>query len=141
MAVTVVIPNHLKYLLVYSYLTGEDVDIILMDTGFVFNRDTHALYADVLASELADGNGYSTGGATLAGIAFAEDDTDDRAEVTWTNKSWTASGGSIGPSPGACLLVATETDDPIIEYINFGGDKTEPDGGTFTVGNIELRCA
>jgi hypothetical protein len=141
MAITVTIPNHLKYLLVYAYLNGATVDIILMDTGFVFDQDNHALYADVSASELATGNGYTAGGVALTGIAFSEDDADDRAEVTWSNKSWTASGGSIGPSPGAMLFVDSETDDPILQYIDFDGDKTEPDGGTFTVGDIELRCS
>ncbi|MCK4525979.1 hypothetical protein KAW18_01305 [candidate division WOR-3 bacterium] len=115
-----------------------------MATGFTFNKDTHHGYADVSASELANGNGYSTGGNTLAGVAVTEDDTDDWTEVTWDNTSWTASGGAIGPSPGAIIYDDTPTSpqaDPIIGYIDFGGDQTQADGGVASIANIEVRIA
>jgi hypothetical protein len=70
-----------------------------------------------------------------------EDDTDDRTEVTWTNPSWTAAGGSIGPTPGAIIFddtVTVPTADPIIGYIDFGGDQTQVDGGVATIANVEF---
>lgn len=135
--------NHIKYLLATGVIdfSSDVFKIILMDTGFSFNKDTHALYADVSGDELADGNGYTTKGEILAGVSVTEDDTDDRAEVTWNNKSWTASGGSIGPTPGAIIIDETATDDPIIGYIDFGGEQTQADGGTCTISNIEVRIS
>lgn len=139
MATTV--SNKIKYLLAKKAIdfSADSFKIILMQSGFTFNKDTHHGYADVSASELATGNGYTANTKTLAGVAVTEDDTDDRTEVTWSNVTWTASGGSIGPSPGAIIFddtVTTPTADPIVQYIDFGGDQTQADGGTATISNI-----
>lgn len=138
--------NKIKYLLATKAIdfANDTFKIILMQTGFTFDKDTHHGYADVSANELATGNGYTAGGATLSGVAVTEDDTDDRTEITWNNATWTASGGSIGPSPGAIIYddtVTTPTADPVVGYIDFGGDQTEADGGTATIANIEVRIA
>lgn len=116
--------------------------LILMASGFVFNEDTHDGYADVSASELAAGNGYTATGVALTGIAITEDDTDNRTEITWANASWTASGGAIGPTPGAILYddtVTTPTADPILGYIDFGGNQTQAAGGVLTISGLEFR--
>ena len=139
MATTV--SNKIKYLLAKKAIdfSADSFKIILMQSGFTFNKDTHHGYADVSASELASGNGYTANTKTLAGVAVTEDDTDDRTEVTWSNVTWTASGGSIGPSPGAIIFddtVTTPTADPIVQYIDFGGDQTQAEGGTATISNI-----
>ena len=141
--------NKFKFLLASKIIdfANDSFKIILMGTGFVFNKDTHHGYADVSANEVADGNGYTTGGATLAGVAVTEDDTDDRCEVTWNDVTWTASGGSIGPTPGAIIFDDTvaaagvTVADPVIGYIDFGGEQTQADGGTATISDIEIRIA
>ena len=115
--------------------------IILMDTGFVYDRATHHEYADVSASELATGNGYTVKTKTLTGISITRNDTLYKTTTTWSNPSWTASGGAIGPSPGAFILDETVTDDPLVCYIDFGGEGTEPDGGVFTISNPTLELA
>ena len=135
--------NHIKYLLATKAIdfANDTFKLILMDTGFTFNKDTHALYADVSGSELASGNGYTTKGETLAGVSVSEDDTDDRAEITWNNETWTASGGAIGPTPGAIIIDETAANDPVVGYIDFGGEQTQADGGTCTISNIEVRIS
>ena len=135
--------NKIKYLLAtqaINFLT-DSFKIILMASGFVFNKDTHHGYADVSASELATGYGYTRNTKTLAGVAVTEDDTDDRCEVTWSNVTWTASGGAIGPTPGAIIFDDTVTDDPIVGYIDFGGEQTQADGGVATISSVEVRIA
>jgi len=104
-----------------------------MDTGFTFDPDAHELWADVSASELPTGNGYTTGGSTLAGVAVTEDDANDRTSILWSSVSWLASGGSIGPSPGAIIIDDTVADDPIVAYIEFSAEKTQVSGSNFTV--------
>lgn len=135
--------NKIKYLLATKAIDfANDVfQIILMQSGFTFDIDTHHGYADLSAGELAAGNGYLAGGNTLAGVAVTEDDTDDRTEVTWNNTAWTASGGSVGPVAGAIIYDDTVADDPIVGYIDFGGDVTQADGGIATIANIEVRLA
>lgn len=140
------VANKIKYLLATKAIdfANDSFKIILMQSGFTFNKDTHHGYADVSASELPTANGYTQNSKTLSGVAVTEDDTDDRTEVTWSNVTWTASGGSIGPTPGAIIFddtVTTPTADPIVGYIDFGGDQTQADGGTATISNVEVRIA
>lgn len=120
---------------------------ILMGTGFTFDQANHHVFADVSASELAEGNGYirfTAGGATgkaAAGISKIRNDVLYKLTATWSNPQWTASGGAVGPSPGAFLLDDTVADDPLVMYIDFGGEGTEPAGGTFTIANPKLEIA
>ena len=140
------VSNKMKYLLATKAIdfSADSFKIILMTSGFVFNADTHHGYADVSASELATGYGYTRNTKTLSGVAVTEDDTDNRTEVTWSNVTWTASGGAIGPTPGAIIFddtVTTPTADPIIGYIDFGGEQTQADGGVATISGVEVRIA
>lgn len=118
---------------------------ILMATGYSFNPDTHVMYADVSANELATGNGYTQNTKTLSGVALAESLVNDRLQVTWADCSWTASSGSIGPTPGMIIFDDTvtigggaTTADPIIGYIDFSTEVTQQDGGTLYIKNIQL---
>lgn len=133
--------NHIKYLIATGVIdfSADEFRIILMDSGFAFNKDTHHNYADVLADELPAASGYLQGTKILTGVTVTEDDTDDRCEITWDNPSWVAAGGSIGPSPGAIIYDNTIANDPIVGYIDFGSEYTQVDGGTFTVANPEVR--
>lgn len=142
MAAGVTLTNHIKYLLLTKQVDfANDVfKIILMQTGFTFDKDSDAEYADVSGSELATANGYTAGGFTLTGVSVTEDDTDDRGEVTWNSATWTAS-GTIGPTPGAIIYDDTVANDPIVQYIDFGGDQTQAAGGTATIGNIAVHLA
>ena len=112
---------------------------IAMKEGFVFNPATHDLYADVSASEQGTGYGYTAGGVTLTGVSIAQNDTDARADITWNNITWTASGGDVGPLAGVIIYDDTITGDPIVGYIDFGGSYTVADGGTATVANVKIR--
>lgn len=121
--------------------SSDTFKIILMESGFTFDPDNHDGYADVSANELSTGNGYTAGGATLAGVTVTENDTTNLCEITWNNVTWTASGGSIGPTPGAIIYDDTASSpqaDTIIGYIDFGGEQTEPDGGIATVANPKV---
>lgn len=141
--------NKLKFMLASKIIdfANDSFVIILMESGFTFDPDTQHGYADVSASELSTANGYVAGSKTLGGVTVLEDDVNDRCSVTWSNVVWTASGGSIGPSPGAIIFddtITVDADwpaDPIIGYIDFGGDQTQADGGSATISNIEVRIA
>ena len=113
--------------------------IILMQSGFVFDRANRHTYADVSADELTTGNGYTQKNKVLTGVSITRDDALYKAVVKWNNPSWVASGGPIGPACGAFILDDTHADDPLVLYIDFGGDGTEPDGGTFTITNPKLE--
>ena len=76
---------------------------IAMQEGFVFDHTSDDLYADVSSLELATGYGYTAGGVTLTGASIAQNDTDNRADITWNNITWTASGGDVGPIAGVII--------------------------------------
>ena len=131
--------NKIKYEICIGAISfSSDVfKIILMQSGFVFNKDSHHAYSDVSASELANGNGYTTGGATLSGVVVTEDDVNDICSVVWDNATFTASGGNIGPVSGA-IIYDDSVSDYIVGYFDFGADYTQPSGGTMSLIGLEL---
>jgi len=135
--------DKIKYLLATKQIDfANDVfKIALMTSGFTYDRVNHNNYSDISGSELSSGNGYTAGGETLAGVAVTRNDTDNWTSITWNNVSWTASGGPIGPTPGAAIYDDTHTDKPVVGYIDFGGDQTQADGGVATIANPEVRIA
>ena len=78
-------------------------------------------------TEVANGNGYTTKGASLTNVTPALDGTTavcDFSNVSFTSASFTANG---------CLIYnETATGDPAVCSIAFGGDKTVTNG-TFTI--------
>lgn len=127
--------NHFLHELIVGNvnLSTDTCTAILMQSGFTFNRDTHATLADVSASELAGGNGYVTGGTVLSGVVVTEDDTNDRAIATWNDIVWLASGGNIGPSAGTIIYNNTTVDNTVIGFIQPGSEQTATDGNTMTI--------
>jgi hypothetical protein len=133
--------NHFKYQLLKKQIDmdNDTFKLCLMASGFTFNKDTHATWADVSASELAAGGyGYTAGGATLANSTVTEDDTNDKGSVVFDNVTFTASGGSIGPTPGAIIYDDTTTDDTIVGYIDFTTERTVTDGNNLLIQNIKI---
>lgn len=133
--------NHWKYQLAVKKIdaTLDVFKIILMNNTFVFNKDTHATYADVSASELPTGNGYTQNAKTLTGVVVTEDDTNDRCNIAWANAQWTASGGNIGPSKGSIIIDDTTVDKTVVGFHDFGESKTAVDGGNFNIINISAQ--
>lgn len=121
-------------------MDSDTIKIILMAAGFTFVRATHSTYADVSASELASGSGYTANTATLSGASITQDDTNNQGLCVFDNESWVASGGAIAAC-GAILYDDTHANDVVIGFIDFGGTQTCQDGGTFTVANIAVALA
>lgn len=128
--------NYLKLLLEAD--AADDHKIILMGSGFVFNRVTHSAYSDVSGSELTTQFGYTAGGATLANAAVSQDDTNNAGVIGWDTVSWNVSGGSLTAS-GA--IIYNDTADPkhVVGYITFGGNQTTLDGGIASITNPSVR--
>jgi len=130
MAVVSTLSNHAKFMLKTKKIdTENDVfKIILMDNAFAFDKDTHATLADVTASQLATTGGYTQNDKTLAGVAETEDDANDRSRTTWSNVTWTGSGGGFGPT-GAAILI-DETALNVTEFFTTAIDRTFTGGAT-----------
>ena len=91
--------------------------------------------------ELTTGYGYTQDTKTLSGKTVTEDDTNDWAEMTCNDVTWTADGGTLGPTPGAILYDDTTTDDTIIGYLSFGANQQAASGADFVISGIKVRIA
>ncbi len=111
-------------------LDTDTIKCALVTSSYTPDIDTHDFYDDV-TNEVANGNGYTTGGATLAGVAVAVDNTNNRAEFDATDSSWTT---ATITARGAVIYKSTGVagTSPLIAYVDFGTDKSSS-GGTFTI--------
>lgn len=101
-------------------------------------------------TEIAAGNGYTSGGISLAKNStdfdsLTENDTNDRGEIQIKDIVWTASGGNL-PASGSGARYAVLTDDNVtvgsrivIAWWDLTSDRTISSGQTLTLQNLELR--
>ena len=129
----------------------------ILDGEMDFSSDTSATYKIALftssatlgasttaystTNEVANGNGYTTGGETLTVVAPTTSGTTafiDFANVTWTSATITARGALIYKSGGG---------NPAVAVLDFGADKTSTNGDfeiqfpTADASNAILRIA
>lgn len=130
MAVVITLSNHYKYQLSKKKvdLSADTLIAILMNNTYAFDKDTDATLANIASDQLATGNGYTQNNKELTTKVLTEDDTNDKAVMTCDDISWTASGGSIGPTGAAVLLDFSALDDT--EFFTTEIDRTFTGGGT-----------
>lgn len=123
-----------KFNLFTDYLCKKGVDfsadtfkVMLTNTAPVA---TNAKYSDISANEVANGNGYLTGGAASA---MSVGNASGTETVTAADVTWTASGGSIGPFRYAVVYDNTNTDKCLIAWFDYGSSLTLNSGESFTV--------
>lgn len=114
--------------------------------GGVHNFDTHtfkvlltntlptaanSVYADISATEVANGNGYTTGGSTTA---MTTSTASGVAKATAADVVYTAT-GAVGPFRYADLYNTTPTSPlkPLIAWFDYGSSISLANGETFTV--------
>lgn len=95
---------------------------------------TNTVLADI--TQIASGNGYTTGGNTLGTVTWAE--TGGGTGIwQWTSADsvWTASGGSIATFRYVVVYDDTPTSpaDPLVGTLDYGSGVTITTGNTFTV--------
>jgi hypothetical protein len=100
-----------------------------------FAVDTDEVVADV-ANEVANGNGYTTGGYTLTPVAPTYNATGNITVCDAGDPTWTASGAGFAASH-AVFVGDTAGDGLLIEYLAFdAGTITLATGDTLTI-NID----
>lgn len=95
---------------------------------------TNTVLADI--TQIANGNGYTTGGNTLGTVTWAETGAGTGIwQFTSADSVWTASGGNIGPFRYVVMYDDTPTTpaDPLVGYLDYGSGVTITTGNTFTV--------
>lgn len=110
---------------------SDTIKVSLHTSSYTPNQDTHE-YTDDLTNEVANGNGYTTGGATLGnktlgytgGTNVIKFDGDD---VSWTSSTITARYAVIYDD-----TPATAATKPLLGLVDFGADVSTTNG-TFAI--------
>ena len=121
--------NALKKLITDLSAGGTTIKVSLHTSSYTPNQDTHESYAD-LTNEVANGNGYTTGGATLANKALTTTGkvtTFDADDISWANSTITARYAAIYDATPAAAA-----DKKLLAYVDFGADKVST-SGTFQI--------
>lgn len=130
MAVTISLYNHTAKLFADGSNAAGDTYKVKLLTAATFNA-THTTLSATGGTEVANGNGYTTGGATLSGVTVTTVTTNDAA-FDANDVTWSASGGSIAAAYGI-IYNDTDTNDPPVAFIDFGGTETAGDGTDFKI--------
>lgn len=113
--------------------------MILVGFAFVFNHVDHQVYADVDTEEqIANGNGYTTGGYTLSvlpGFEWAQSGGGGLAYLNWAEVEVTASGGDLEFS-GAIIYDYTHASKVLVSCIELGETVTVASGDTFVFSDL-----
>ena len=127
MAITTGVNNQFKseVMLAEHNLQTNTLKVILVSSSQNVSAGGPNTYASV-TSQLANGNGYTTGGETLATVSVSTIDSSgivDFADVSFSNSTISASGAMIYNSSAGNRAIAV---------VSFGGTVAST-AGTFTV--------
>lgn len=110
-------------------LDSHTFKAVLSNTAFA--DDTVTQLADIV--EIANGNGYTTGGQALTSVTWAETGAGTGIwQWSAADFSWTASGGSI-VFRYIIIYDDTSTGDKLVGYWDAGTATTIPNGFVFTM--------
>ena len=109
-------------------ILSQTIKVALCTSSYTPNQATHD-YFDDITNEVANGNGYTTGGATLGTKTCALASlvtTFDAADTSWTASTITARYAIIYYASG------TASTSLLIGYVDFGADQVSSNG-TFQI--------
>lgn len=97
------------------------------------NAGTNTVLADI--TQISSGNGYTTGGVTLASVTWAETGAGSGIwQFGCADFSWTASGGDIAQARYVVIYDDTPTSpaDPLVGYLDYNAAFIVTNGNPFT---------
>lgn len=102
----------------------KDTVKVMLLSGYTFDQDNHAAYADVKANEIAAGNGYATRGLALGTKSVVYDPATNRARLKAANAVWTPANGETLSASAAIIYkdTGTDADSWLMGYVNFGAN-------------------
>lgn len=105
--------------------------------------DTDDFYNDV-TGEVANGNGYSTGGVTLTGVALSYDAASDQIRLDCADPSWTFTASKTWRYGVVYIDTAgASSTDPIVAVLTWDSNQTVSTAYTLTIdaaGLLYIDC-
>jgi hypothetical protein len=129
-AVTISLYNNTAKRFAEGSNISSDVYKLMLCTAATFSASNTTL-ASVTKTEVANANGYATGGATLSNVSFTTVGTNG-AKLDADDVYWSATGGAITASY-AILYNSSDADSPPVAFIDFGASETAGAGTDFLV--------
>lgn len=120
-------------------LEAVTLKLALVTDSYTPNRDTHDFRDDFTSAELANGNGYTTGGVTLSGVTWSYDATSDQVRLDCDDPSWTFTAsktwryGVIYIDTGGA-----DSTDPLIALLTWDSNQTVSTAYTLTIDSAGL---
>jgi hypothetical protein len=114
--------------------SSSDVYRVALYTSATFLASATTL-AGITKTEVATGNGYTSGtggGVQLTTVTITQVTTND-AKFSASNISWTVPAGGSLSAAYAILYNDTDSGDPPLLFMDFGGTQTVTDGGIFQI--------
>lgn len=111
---------------------SDTIKVSLHTSTASFNVDADEVFADV-SDEVAAGNGYTAGGATLSGKTVTYNSSGNKTVMDADDPTWTASGA--GFSANSAVFYDSTTDN-LIGWLDFGSTITLAASDTLTI-NID----
>ena len=110
-------------------LSSDVIKLVLLNTAPVV---TNHVYSD-LAGEVANGNGYTSGGATVGGTGVSN--ASGTESLAASAVEWTSNTGSLGPFRYFAYYDSTPTVKTLLQFYDYGSTLTlnGANGDTFTV--------
>lgn len=122
MTATVSIYNHTSKLFLEGSINPTETFKVMMCTASTFDA-TDTTLAGVTKTEVAGGNGYTTGGDSLTGVTVTTVSTNG-AKFDADDLSYTAVSGTLSAN-SAILYVSSLVDEPPLALIDFGETVTD----------------
>jgi hypothetical protein len=107
--------------------SSDTLKIMLTDTGP--SASSNALYSDISGNEIANGNGYTTGGSSIASVGWSQ--SGGTSTLSGNAVVWTASGGAIAQF--RYCVAYDSTTGYLIGYWDYGSEVNITSGNTFTI--------
>jgi hypothetical protein len=110
-------------------LLSDTLKLMLATSAYTPNRGTDQ-YKSAVTNEVANGNGYTTGGTTIGSMAIAA--ASNVVTITGANASWPSSTFTCRYAILYDSTPSTDATRPLVGYVDFGADQS-PSNGTLSV--------
>jgi hypothetical protein len=120
-------------------LEAVTLQLALATSSYTPNRDTHDFRDDFTANELANGNGYTTGGVVLTTIVTSYDSASDEVRLDFDDVSWTFTAGKTWLY--GILFINTagaDSTDPLIGLLTWDTSQTVSTSYTLQINSAGL---
>lgn len=119
-------------------LEAVTVKLALVTSSYTPDRDTHDFWNDASASELASGNGYTTGGVTLSSVLWGYDATSNKVTLDFADPSWTFTASKTWRYGVVYIDTGTASTSTLIGLLDWGADNTVNTAYTLTIDTLGL---